>query len=232
MKKNSIIFRFRTPCPGSVELIKWVALLAMIIDHVGFVIFDQGKFSVPFSIGRIAFPLFAFVLAFKISAKRESEPKFLLGIVGRLFVFALVSTIPYYFAFRTIWPINVLFTLGLGVFSCYLVAEKMGRLKRWLGLSLVFFSSFLCDYFAPGVFLVLFSFIFFRRPTIAGFFVLMILLMLVAGMSFSYFGFLAVPIFSISYFFGIQVPLKKWFFYFFYPAHLMLLAAWNSCKLY
>lgn len=51
-----------TPSSGARELLKWIALLAMTGDHVAKVVFG-GYVPVVGELGRIAFPLFALVMA-------------------------------------------------------------------------------------------------------------------------------------------------------------------------
>ena len=93
--------------------LKWIAVITMIIDHTGAVLFpDDMVFRY---IGRIAFPIFCFLLVEGFFHTRDVR-KYML----RLGLFALISEIPYDLAFRdTVLEFehqNVFFALLLGVF--------------------------------------------------------------------------------------------------------------------
>ncbi len=92
--------------------LKWIAVITMIIDHTGAVLFpDNMVFRY---IGRIAFPIFCFLLVEGFFHTRDVR-KYML----RLGLFALISEIPYDLAFRdTVLEFehqNVFFALLLGV---------------------------------------------------------------------------------------------------------------------
>jgi len=69
--------------------LKMIALIAMVIDHVGGVFPDQTFFEFRL-IGRLTFPIFVYLIAEGFRHTKSPE-KFLL----RLFAFALISEIPY-----------------------------------------------------------------------------------------------------------------------------------------
>lgn len=96
------------------DLLKLVALITMLIDHIGYLYFPEEMLYR--TIGRIAFPIFAYQIAlgFKKTSSRS-------GYAKRLLIFALISQIPYlwfnpelYFDFHNL---NIMFTflLSLGV---------------------------------------------------------------------------------------------------------------------
>lgn len=74
--------------------LKIIALTCMIIDHIGATVLDGPSFSILRWIGRIAFPLYAFMIAEGCRYTRSRE-KYLL----RLGLFALVSELPFDLAF-------------------------------------------------------------------------------------------------------------------------------------
>ena len=95
----------------SVFIIKIIACLAMLIDHVGIIgyetleIFDYNTYKIFRGIGRLAFPLFAFLLV-NGWMKTKDRKKYL----SRLVLFSFISQIPYTLA---IYPVNR-FTLTSG----------------------------------------------------------------------------------------------------------------------
>ena len=98
----------------------------MLLDHIGaaillFVFRAQGRqeplntiYDVLRDVGRIAFPLFIFLLTEGLAHSRNAG-RYLL----RLFIFALVSEVPFDLAFYGVFPYwdkqNVFFTLLLGL---------------------------------------------------------------------------------------------------------------------
>lgn len=94
------------------SVLKWIAVLTMVIDHVGAILFpDQIWMRV---IGRVAFPIYAYCLAegFRYTSDYRRY-------LGRLALFAILSEIPFDLAFYGV-PFsfahqNVFFTLTLGL---------------------------------------------------------------------------------------------------------------------
>ena len=104
------------------NVLKWVAIAAMFIDHTAAVMGGL----VPFSwydpmrdVGRMAFPIFAYGIAqgcvYTHSARRY---------MGRLLLFAVLSEVPYQLALGQPLPprfatTNVFFTLFAGAACCH-----------------------------------------------------------------------------------------------------------------
>lgn len=113
--------------------LKWIALITMLIDHVGAVIvirmlnleqFDRAFwlqiYSPLRSIGRVAFPIFLFLLVEGFLHTRNVG-KYL----GRLLIFAVISEIPFNLAIAgSVWSLkyqNVYWELALGLVVIWLV---------------------------------------------------------------------------------------------------------------
>ncbi len=101
--------------------LKCIAVLTMIIDHTGAVLFP-GDLVFRY-IGRISFPIFCFLLVEGFSHTRDMR-KYML----RLGVFAVISEIPYDLAFRdTVLEFghqNVFFSLFIGVVMMYALEKN------------------------------------------------------------------------------------------------------------
>ena len=65
-----------------------IAIVSMVFDHTGYILFKN--FSWMNYIGRLAFPIFAFQLTEGYSYTKNLKKYFL-----RLFIFAIISQIPY-----------------------------------------------------------------------------------------------------------------------------------------
>lgn len=105
--------------PMSEFILKLFAMACMAIDHIGLVFFPQHRFLR--CIGRIAFPLYAFMIAegFAHTEKSGHTGKYLI----RLALLALLSEIPYdiglYGTFPRMDHTNVIFTLLVGLLMLY-----------------------------------------------------------------------------------------------------------------
>jgi TraX protein len=96
------------------ELLKIVAVITMTVDHIGAILYPD--LFLLRAVGRIAFPLFAYLITLGIENTKNPR-KYLLT----LFSFALVSQIPYSVAFeiKPFEQLNILFPLFLGAVSLY-----------------------------------------------------------------------------------------------------------------
>ncbi|MGY8829200.1 MAG: TraX family protein [Pseudomonadales bacterium] len=100
---------------SSLDLIKWIALLSMIVDHTWYVL--PAELQEPFrwmrTVGRLAFPFFCLAIAANVYRQPTGYTdgwKYL----GGIFLFALISQPPYSRFFEGNY-LNILFTLGLGL---------------------------------------------------------------------------------------------------------------------
>ncbi len=220
----------RTYHDGTIEFVKWIALAAMLVDHVGLLVFDQGRFSLADDVGRIAFPLFAFVLGLKLAVGSGAASPTSLRTVKRLFLWALISFVPFYLAAGRLWPPNIFFTLGLGALACWVESSALPDWQRWLAYFGIVVASFGCDYFAPGVFLILSVCVLYRRASVSAAAATLLCCVLLAFMSWSPWTLLAIPIASSVHWLRLSVPRLKWLFYAIYPLHLLAIAIFVAVR--
>lgn len=230
--------------------LKWIAIITMFIDHVGAAILEIGVLpkvadavlagnsfdylmadyhfwyrfdDILRSIGRLAFPIFCFLLV-----EGFLHTKNVKNYALRLGLFALISEIPFDLAFNErileVSYQNVFFTLFLGLLvliGLKYFEETLPLNLSWLrfivALTGILLASFLrTDYDAFGIILIVLLYEFRNYK----------LLRCIAGAILMLFnsttGCLA---FLLLWFYngerGKQLP--KYFFYAFYPAHLLLL---------
>ncbi|MDO8619868.1 MAG: TraX family protein [bacterium] len=208
--------------------IKLVAILAMVIDHVGLLFFPhQLLWRVA---GRIAFPLFAFLVA--EGALRTSNVR---AYLFRLLGFAIISQfayIPFNGATGGILsPFNIFFTLSAGLLA--LILWK--RLPRTISVPAIILLCALADilsfdYGAYGVLTVLISNLALQRRKL-GITALLLFPQAVTLLRF------ALGAISIQGYASMSVPLvaiyngergrklPRHLFYWFYPVHLLVLAS-------
>jgi hypothetical protein len=96
------------------ELLKWIAIITMTADHVGAILYPE--FTVLRFIGRLSFPLFAYLLMLGMETTRNIRNYFI-----RLFVFALISQVPFFLAldYGPFDTLNIFFTLSAGLLFIY-----------------------------------------------------------------------------------------------------------------
>jgi len=235
----------------TVFVLKLIAIITMLIDHTGAILFpDDYNYRI---IGRLAFPIFAFLIAEGYAHTRDIKK-----YVSRIFIFAMISQIPYYIAFNPInynvnevtsyfvHDFNVLFTFVFAILAIFSY-ENLDKLSAIL---VVFFISFLAytlnvDYVYYGVLLVfVFYIIKSKVGKIIGFFVVHviylwhsygIILFTDGAFSINMFAFrdiqmalimltpLVSSIFILLYNGKPGSKNLKWFFYVFYSAHILIL---------
>ena len=95
---------------ANLEAAKWLAVLAMTIDHAG-KIWLLDWFDETHAFGRLAFPLFVAIAGLRLA----DRPARALGYLKRLIPWALVSQPVYVLAGKDWWDLNILVTLAAGI---------------------------------------------------------------------------------------------------------------------
>lgn len=205
----------------------------MLIDYIAWTFVENPLLSLTMhAVGRITAPIMCFFIA-EGYRHTSSFPRYL----ARLLLFALVAQVPFaFFAVGrfAIIPVNVLYTLALGLLALYSHEKIRHEGLRMLAIAAILFFALPGDWSAFAVLLCLIFHILRGRPLQQTLAILGIALLL----------FLVDPSTSHSvwdglYHFGIlfSVPLlsayngkkggsrgSRWLFYIFYPAHLAILA--------
>lgn len=228
--------------------IKWIALGTMLTDHIGAVLLEPGLLPLIASavlagnsfdylpadyefwhnlnfvlrlIGRLAFPLYCFLLV-EGFLHTKSIAKYAL----RLGVFALLSEVPFDLAiYGTVFNLamqNVFFTLLIGLFVLWGIKWVEGRFPKYSFLPFViaFFGMFTAyflqtDYDAFGILLITMLYLLRANK----------LQQCIFGAVCTVWEYTAPLAFVPVWFYrgerGRQLP--KYFFYAFYPVHLLVL---------
>jgi hypothetical protein len=206
------------------ELLKWLAVATMTLDHVGAVLYPE--YTVLRYVGRLSFPLFAYLLILGMESTGN-----LRNYLLRLLLFALISQVPFTLA-RGVQPweyLNIFFTLSLGVLFIYFLKRN----NYLLFLPLVASGLLPLDFDGYGVTTIGCLYILrrYRRTGI----ILFILINLATFFDVSYqpLALLALPLMLLHndgrFPFNMigekpDHPLwRKYFFYAYYPLHLLVL---------
>lgn len=96
------------------DLLKWLAMFAMVLDHLRYVGWSVDVLYVP---GRLAFPWFCLALAVNLARKSAlaPEPRVEWRYLGWILLFSVVAELPYRLFMRDADTLNVLPTLLLGL---------------------------------------------------------------------------------------------------------------------
>lgn len=208
--------------------LKVIAMISMVIDHITLYLMEYGTvlYETMRCIGRIAFPVFAFLIA-EGFIHTKSRYRYFFTLLG----FAVISEIPWYLLNGADGTHNVMFTLALGVATLmflenllqrslvlgFLWTLGMAELASWLGV----------DYEWRGILLIVILYLFNRHghsfPYSKGmqFFCTFALIM--------HYGVIgAVMACMILYLYNgtrgfVQGNIAKYGFYAFYPVHLLLM---------
>ena len=239
--------------------IKMIAVISMLIDHTAATILEgmltagdaaafplvSGHWELFYriymimrGIGRFAFPIYCYLLVEGFYHTR-SVPKYAL----RLFVFALISEVPFDLAIRhTLWDMkynNVFFTLFLGLFVIALMRLVEERLKerfpagvRWLLDALIVAAGafvaehiLFTDYGAGGVLAIVILYLLYQRRLL-GFALAVLELVLLSGdLELT----ALLMLFPMACYNGTRGRQMKYFFYAIYPVHLLILAGICWC---
>lgn len=196
-------------------MLKLLGLFFMLIDHIGVIFFP--KLIILRVVGRMAFPLFAYQVT--ISYRHTKDLK---KYCKRLFVWGLISQIPYSLVFGN--RLNVMFTLFLGVVTIYLFNQFKNKLLRVLFVLLILITAqiFNVDYGAYGIFII---FILYILPINLGLFIAFEISSLFYGIMYNFiiqiFSPLSLLILKLKLNFNIKFT--RYLFYAFYPLHILIL---------
>lgn len=210
--------------------LKIIAVVSMVVDHCAYYLMDGNTmaYEVMRCFGRIAFPVFAFLVAEGFAHTRNRMRYFL-----SLLLFAAVSEVPWYLLNGADGTHNVMFTLALGVSA--LAAFERLREHRILCCLFILLTAWLAtwlgtDYEWRGVLLIVVSYLFgiirsMNTPIILS----RMMQLLFAFPLMMHYGIIgALLACAVVFLYDgtrgfIHGNVAKYCFYAFYPAHLFLL---------
>lgn len=206
---------------GTIEALKYFALLLMAGDHINRYILESG---IPFlfNAGRLAMPIFVFVLAYNLARSEEKNHLYYKRIMSRLLFFAVISIVPFYLLSSLSfgwWPLNILFTLLLITAIISLIERKM----IFLSIILFVIGGGLVEYWWPAVALGVASWLYIKKPRLIYIAVIVASLLSLVYINGNHWALLSIPVIITSTFLRFNVDRGRLFFYYFYPSHLMLI---------
>lgn len=235
--------------------LKIIALISMTIDHL-FKVFPDLFLSLPLPpiptplgdlsviglvslLGRISFPLFAYIIA-ESCRYTKNRKKLLL----RLLLFAIISEVPYDFAFyggNTMLHQNVMWTFLIAAISIFVYEDISIKPVGLITVSCFVLLSYYTatDYRGFGVLLIFVIYLAKTKPLkiLSAFFMIAIYYLYTKGLFFAIkagnqaeivnsglgFIFTSISILILAFYNGKRGRSIKWFFYLYYPLHLVIL---------
>ena len=212
--------------------LKIIAMLTMLIDHVGLILFPQ---TVIFRIiGRISFPIFAFMIA-EGCAHTRNRKKYLLQIAIVAIICQVVFTV-----FTKSYLQNILLTFSLAVITIFAIDYFISKKTVLSGLLMaltVLAVAFICyllpevivfeDFAVDGTYLsVLLPILVYYAPKkwlkLLATALILCLLPIKLEFPIQWYALLSLPLLALYN--GSRGKLKiKYLFYLFYPLHLAVL---------
>jgi hypothetical protein len=219
---------------GQLEALKWIALAFMFLDHFGRHLLGFGQDTWVFALGRIAFPLFALVLALNLAREGDRAAR-AARTTRRLAIWCAVAVLPSIWARGEPMLVNVLATLGLGAAACWALASPASLWLRIVTCMAVALASHFVEFGLAGVFLVPAIFHYRTQRDPAAALLALVLLLATAWLNASWGGMFAlagtlasVPIAWSVRRLPISAPRLQLAFYLVYPLHLALIGAWKA----
>ncbi len=208
--------------------LKVIAALAMTIDHIGVQIFTD--ISLLRIIGRLAFPIFAYMIA-EGCLYTKNRKKYILTMA----LLAIGCQVVGYIFSKTLYQcILVTFSLSILLIYAYSGAVKKGTAKSYAVLLLALLGTFFLtevlpqvlkhtdyavDYGFWGVMLPLFAYIGADKKQKLFYFAAGVLLVAASFGGLQWFSLITIPILALYSGKRGKIKMKK-FFYIYYPVHL------------
>ncbi|EHL16834.1 hypothetical protein HMPREF9629_00076 [Peptoanaerobacter stomatis] len=229
----------------SVNALKYIAITAMLIDHIdiAFIPEDMTVYLVFDIIGRITGPIMFFC-----AVEGYHHTKSLKKYIFRLFIFAIISYIPFMYAWRdtfNILRLNIIFNILLGVLAVHTRRTVKNVFLKAIIIYLLMIISIPADYGELCIIIMLvFDFYYGNlKNQLAGYFLVIVLNLglldffagpfwnLVYDGNFKFYndyywiGYL-LPFMMLLFYngkHGSSDKFSKWIFYIFYPLHLCII---------
>jgi hypothetical protein len=209
---------------GSIESMKWLALLLMTGDHINKYLFNE---TLPylFEIGRVAMPLFVFVLAYNLARPGVYESGAYIRTMTRLTIFGLLAT-PAFLALGGLlggwWPLNIMFALLAITVTLFLIENR--TVGGYVAAAMVFLiGGAFVEFWWPAITFGLAVWWYYKKPGLIPFALALASILALWVVNRNSWALAAVPIILMFSRIDVRTPRLRWAFYGYYPIHLVAL---------
>lgn len=209
---------------GTVEALKWLALALMTLDHVNKYLLHD---AVPamFAAGRLALPLFGFVLAYNLARPGTVARGVYPRVLKRLAIAGAIASIPFV-ALGGLgwgwWPLNIMATLLVAAAVMYLV-EKGGKGNCALAVLIFVMGGGIVEFWWPGVALCVAAWHYCKRPSWTALTIWIAAVAALFIINSNLWALAALPLVFAAPRINLDIPRLSRVFYTYYPAHLVVL---------
>lgn len=209
---------------GTIEALKWLALLLMTFDHVNKYLFAE-KLSGMFELGRIAMPLFAFVLAYNLARPGALQNGSFIRIMKRQAMFGLAAT-PFFIALGGLafgwWPLNIMFMLLVATAVLYLV-EQGGRVNMLAAVVLFLAGGAFVEFWWFALAFCMAAYWYCKTTSKSALMVWLLAAVSLYVVNRNLWALAAMPLILAAPLIDVKMPRFRHVFYAYYPAHLAIL---------
>ena len=209
---------------GTLEALKWVALLLMTGDHVNKYLFNGTKDWL-YHPGRIAMPLFVFVLTRNLARPGALMRGAYQRTIRRLVVTGSIAT-PVFVALGGLvtgwWPLNIMFTLA-AIAGVLLLLERGTPAAYACAGTLFVAAGSSVEFWWPALMLGVAVWSYCRRPTWMALALAVMALGALWLVNGDLLALTTIPLVVGASSANLAVPRIRWFFYVYYPSHLAVL---------
>lgn len=209
---------------GTIEAMKWLALVLMIGDHVNKYLLND-TVAWLYDAGRLTMPLFMFVLAYNLARHGALESGAYRRTMIRLAVFGALAS-PAFLALGGLvngwWPLNILFTLF--TLTAIIRFIEIGSLKGYLAAGLTFaIGGSLVEFWWPALAFGVAIWNYSKQPSVPALILAVLSCAALGYINGNQWALASIFILSVAPLVSLPCPRLRWFFYVFYPAHLTLI---------
>lgn len=205
---------------GTLEALKWVALVLMVLDHINKFLLSE---TLPyiFEASRICMPVFGFVLAYNLARPEAWEKGVHVRVMRRLALYGVLAT-PFFVMLVGPLPLNILFMLLVASATISMV-ERGGFWWPCAALLLFVTGGAFVEFWWPAVAFIVASWRYCKSPSWAALSLIILALVMTYLVNGNYWALLALPLLYLAQFVTVKVRRRREVFYAAYPLHLALL---------
>jgi hypothetical protein len=215
---------------GTVEVLKWLALICMTCDHVDKYLLHA---SVPalFDAGRLAMPLFGFVLAYNLARPGLYDAGMYQRAMRRLLLCGVLAT-PAFVGLGGLlahwWPLNIMFMLLTVTLTLFLL-QRPGWPWKVAAIAVFVIGGSSVEFWWPAVGFCVASWSYCKRPSWSTLVIAVSCCAALAIINGNSWALAALPVIYAATRFHLRMPRVRYAFYAYYPVHLTMI--WAICTL-